>query len=79
MVLKNDREGLTFFATKSTMIKVTIKHPAAILAVRRVVDASIKTIPQNDEPRSGGEKKPQKIINVLNIRVTTLCHNSMKC
>ena len=34
------------------MTKATAKHPAAILAVRRFVEASIKTIPQNDEPRS---------------------------
>ena len=43
---------LTFLATKSTIIKAARKHPAAILAVRRFVDASIKSIPQNDEPRS---------------------------
>lgn len=29
-----------------------MKQPAAILVVRRFVEASIKTIPQNDEPRS---------------------------
>ena len=34
------------------MTKATAKHPAAILAVRRLVEASIKTFPQNDEPRS---------------------------
>lgn len=44
---------LTFLATKSTTSSAARKHPAAILAVRRFVDASIKTIPQKDEPRSG--------------------------
>lgn len=29
-----------------------MKQPAAILAVRRFVEASMKAIPQNDEPRS---------------------------
>lgn len=29
-----------------------MKHPAAILAVRRFVEASTRIIPQNDEPRS---------------------------
>jgi hypothetical protein len=29
-----------------------MKQPAAILVVMRLVDASMKTIPQNDEPRS---------------------------
>lgn len=54
---------LTFLATKSTTSSAARKHPAAILAVRRFVDASIKTIPQKDEPRSGmpqngdGEKR----------------------
>ena len=43
---------LTFLATKRTIIKAAAKHPAAILAARRFVDASIKTIPQNDDPRS---------------------------
>ena len=43
---------LTFLATQSTTSRATTKHPAAILAVRRFVDASIKTIPQKDEPRS---------------------------
>lgn len=44
---------LTFLATKSTTSSAARKHPAAILAVRRFVDASIKTIPQKEEPRSG--------------------------
>ena len=44
---------LTFFATKRTISSAAIKHPAAILAVRRFVDASIKIMPQKDEPRSG--------------------------
>ena len=44
---------LTFLATKSVTSSAARKHPAAILAVRRFVDASIKTIPQKDEPRSG--------------------------
>lgn len=43
---------LTFLATKSTMSRATAKQPAAILVVRRFVDASMKIIPQNDEPRS---------------------------
>lgn len=43
---------LTFLATKRTTNSARIKQPAAILVVRRFVDASIKTIPQNDEPRS---------------------------
>lgn len=43
---------LTFFAMKSTIRSERIRQPAAILAVRRFVDASMRTIPQNDEPRS---------------------------
>lgn len=31
-----------------------MKQPAAIFAVRRFVDASMRTIPQKDEPRSSG-------------------------
>lgn len=45
------------------------KHPAAILAVRRFVDASIKTIPQKDEPRSdmkqGGKFRTEKLHKCL--------------
>lgn len=44
---------LTFLATKSTTSRAAAKQPAAILAVIRLVDARMKTIPQNDEPRSG--------------------------
>lgn len=43
---------LTFLATKSTTSRAAAKQPAAILAVIRLVDARMKTIPQNDEPRS---------------------------
>lgn len=50
-------KSLTFFATKSTISRATPKQPAAIRAVRRFVDASIKAIPQNDEPRSGWRKQ----------------------
>jgi len=39
-------------ARKSTTTRAAIKQPAAIFAVRRFVEASIKAIPQNDEPRS---------------------------
>lgn len=48
---------LTFLATKRTTTRATAKQPAAILAVRRFVDESIKTIPQNDDPRSGCKKR----------------------
>lgn len=34
-----------------------MKQPAAILVVRRFVDASMKTIPQNEEPRSAIQDK----------------------
>jgi hypothetical protein len=34
-----------------------MKQPAAILVVMRLVDASMKTIPQNDEPRSAHLEK----------------------
>jgi hypothetical protein len=34
-----------------------MKQPAAILVARRFVDASMKTIPQNDEPRSAIQNK----------------------
>lgn len=50
-------QPLTFLATKSITSREAIKHPAAILAVRRFVDASIKTIPQKDEPRSRVHKR----------------------
>lgn len=43
---------ITFLATKRTIIKEAAKHPAAILAAIRLVDASIKTMPQNDDPKS---------------------------
>ena len=42
---------------KSTTIRATAKQPAAILEVRRFVDANMKTIPQNDEPRSGSKRQ----------------------
>lgn len=44
---------LTFLAMKSVINRAARKHPAAIRAVRRFVDARIKSIPQKDEPRSG--------------------------
>lgn len=37
---------------KSTIRSERIRQPAAILEVRRFVDASMRAIPQNDEPRS---------------------------
>lgn len=37
---------------KSTIRRAKPKQPAAILAVRRLVDARIIAIPQNDDPRS---------------------------
>lgn len=43
---------LTFFAMKSTTRRAKPKQPAAILAVRRLVDARIIAMPQNDDPRS---------------------------
>lgn len=43
---------LTFLAMKKTITRASIRQPAAILAVRSFVDASTRTIPQNDEPRS---------------------------
>lgn len=58
-------KSLTFLATKSTTIRATIKQPAAILAVRRFVEASIKAIPQNDEPRSRGKTEQKKIVNAI--------------
>lgn len=48
---------LTFLAMKSTIRRDRIRQPAAILAVRSFVDASMRTIPQNDEPRSAIRKK----------------------
>lgn len=42
----------TFLATKRTIRRAAIKQPAAILAVRSFVDASINTMPQKDEPIS---------------------------
>lgn len=47
---------------KSTITNAAIKQPAAILAVRRLVDAKIKTIPQNDEPRSGDVETVQFMV-----------------
>lgn len=47
---------LTFLATKSTTNRASARQPAAILAVMICVDASIKAIPQNDEPRSGRQE-----------------------
>lgn len=52
-------KNLTFLATMSTTSRATIKQPAAILADKIFVEASIKAIPQNDEPRSGFEKPAQ--------------------
>ena len=46
---------------KSTTNKATIKHPAAILEVTRFVEASIRAIPQNDEPRSGTRQILRKL------------------
>lgn len=46
---------------KSTIRRERIRHPAAILAVRSFVDARMRTIPQNDEPRSITAK--EKMIN----------------
>jgi hypothetical protein len=43
---------LTFLAIKRTINKARINKPAAIRVVRILVDASMNTIPQNDEPRS---------------------------
>lgn len=50
-MLKN-KNIVTFLATKRTISRATPKHPAAILEVRRPVDAKIRSIPQKDEPRS---------------------------
>jgi hypothetical protein len=44
-------------ATKRTINSASMKQPAAILVVRRFVDASMNTIPQNDEPRSAVQMK----------------------
>lgn len=52
---------LTFLATKSTTSRAAAKQPAAILAVTRFVDARMKTIPQNDEPRSGRKNQAQEL------------------
>lgn len=37
-----------------------MKQSAAILVVRRFVDASMKTIPQNDEPKSAIQNKTKQ-------------------
>lgn len=50
--MTNIEKNLTFLAIKSTINRARAKQPAAILAVMRFVDASIKAIPQKDEPRS---------------------------
>lgn len=42
------------------MNSARIKQPAATLALMRFVDARIKAIPQNDEPRSGFQEKSHK-------------------
>lgn len=47
----------TFLATKSTTRRAKAKHPAAICAVRIFVDARIRIIPQNDDPRSARHGK----------------------
>lgn len=44
---------------KKTTIRARIRPPAAILALRSFVDASTRTIPQNDEPRSTIENKKE--------------------
>lgn len=46
------RRLFTFLATKRTIIKAAAKHPAAILAAKRFVEANIKAIPQNEDPKS---------------------------
>jgi hypothetical protein len=54
----------TFLATKSTTTRAARKQPAAILAVRIFVEARIKAIPQNDEPRS--RRKPiREMVNAI--------------
>lgn len=50
----------TFFARQSTISKAAIKQPAAIIAERTYVDESMRTIPQNDEPRSLGEEEEER-------------------
>lgn len=37
---------------KSTIKRERIRQPAAILEERRFVEASMRAIPQNDDPRS---------------------------
>lgn len=53
---------LTFLAMKKTITRERIRQPAAILAVRSFVEASTRTIPQNDEPRSTIGKKYRTMI-----------------
>uniref|UniRef100_A0A7C8ZJP1 Uncharacterized protein n=1 Tax=Opuntia streptacantha TaxID=393608 RepID=A0A7C8ZJP1_OPUST len=55
----HNQRSVQFLATKRTINRARAKHPAAILAVRRFVDAIIKTIPQNDEPRYPAGKMNQ--------------------
>lgn len=60
---------LTFFAMKSTTISARMKQPAAILAEIIFVEASIRAIPQKDEPRSENKRNPrcdfpQKILSL---------------
>lgn len=50
--LRVETPARTFFATKRTTNSATAKHPAATLAETRLVEARMRTIPQNDEPRS---------------------------
>lgn len=50
---------------KSTTSRAAIKQPAAILAVMIFVDARIKAIPQNDDPRSGRQKREKKQIKAI--------------
>lgn len=52
MVFRSRKVFVTFCAMNSTTSKATPRQPAAILAVRRFVEASTKSIPQNEEPRS---------------------------
>jgi len=56
-------------ATNRTTNRARAKQPAAILAVRRFVEATIKAIPQNEEPRSGKTKfvNPTQQTNIRRI------------
>jgi hypothetical protein len=54
-------------ATKRTTTNASMKQPAAILVVRRFVDASMKIIPQNDEPRSAIQNKTAASLKGLKV------------